>query len=814
MFFTKTKVVTNNTNSKFRLKSNRVINNNQKYTNSNIIIISTPVIIDNAIDIKLHIQELFKGKINVEIQNEFPTSSRENTLYIFLYLYPKYSIQHYPNKYIVWQIEQLSSQKLPKSNLEIFKNSINVYEISMKHYNNRSEYNTICSKESVIYNPLPFYDKLQNESLANKTLDCIFFGSYNERRNGILKLLKKKLDDENITFEYYWNTFGEERDNLLKTSKIVINIHFYDDPSLEGSRVNIAIQNYCMCVSEDVINDNSTKELYSNFVKFAPIINKDLSNIDEFVYIIKYNLQDEIYLADIENFNINKQKLSNDFKSLITKSLQTTIYKGDISVVKSVFINDVQELSQINRVKLNNTCKTGVVITTHGYNGIFVKQCLESFIRELPKNYFIVLFINESDDLLILNLMQHYNNHHNVNGEIRVIYIKDQLTNGGLTGTWNQGIDLCLENNCDVIILSNDDVLFDSCINNIIWYCWEQRDEMKYFGPISNNPGVYLKNNKCQYGFLPYNSFNYEATYNNRLCNLNGFFMVFSKKVLLENKFDEEHYFDPNLPFGGNETEWFQRFIQKGGIPIVVPTTFIYHYKLASWRGTKHNDICIYTVNTGTYEGSNLYLKKSDFDTFYFTDNFHLIYKCVSLGIKPMYINKPEIEPKLIQRIIKTNPSEFLPCNYKKSVYVDGNICINDFELLNEYIKLLKDFDIVCFKHPHRHTVLHESATVINLRLETRQNVEMILDELKEEEFEDNIGLSETNVLLRNHHNLVDFSKDWSQFIGLCRRDQISFNFLLFKHKVKYSHNDYNDKMSFISLYPHINPNGRCIEKQ
>ena len=52
--------------------------------------------------------------------------------------------------------------------------------------------------------------------------------------------------------------------------------------------------------------------------------------------------------------------------------------------------------------------KTGVVITTHAYNGIYVRQCLECYIRELPKNYFIVLFINESSDDITISLQKTY----------------------------------------------------------------------------------------------------------------------------------------------------------------------------------------------------------------------------------------------------------------------------------------------------------------------------------------------------------------------------------------------------------------------
>jgi len=109
--------------------------------------------------------------------------------------------------------------------------------------------------------------------------------------------------------------------------------------------------------------------------------------------------------------------------------------------------------------------KTGVVITTHGYNGIYVRQCLECYIRELPKNYFIVLFINESSDDITLDLQKTYEGNININ----IIIVENQSKIGGLTGTWNKGIDLCLDNNCDIIILSNDDILFDSSITNIIW---------------------------------------------------------------------------------------------------------------------------------------------------------------------------------------------------------------------------------------------------------------------------------------------------------------------------------------------------------
>ena len=510
---------------------------------------------------------------------------------------------------------------------------------------------------------------------------------------------------------------------------------------------------------------------------------------------------------------LHKQKLK--FESLNQQQTQKqTVYSENI--VEDEKVKNIEEplsildITNKNKLKLNeNNVKTGVVITTHGYYGIFARQCLQSFERELPENYFIVLFINESQDEITLNLIEKYEN----NEKIIIIYNEDQHKSGGLTGTWNKGIDLCLENNCDVIVLSNDDILFDGCINNILWSCYENKEKMQYFGPISNNPGP--KNcpiNMCQYGVQPIVIENKIALYNDNICNLNGFFMVFSKKVLIENKFDNNFYFDPEKPFGGNETEWYERFKEKKGEPIIVPQTFIYHYKIARWReGYKENNTCIYTINTGSYEGTKVYLKKSNIDTLYFTDNFDCIYNCINSGLLPFYLDTKNKEAKLIQRTVKTNPTYYLPYNYEKSVYIDGNIIIKNYNLLNNYLNLLDEHDIVCFKHPERILVLNEALTVLELRLEKLDNVNKILSEMKENNFEDNIGLTETNVLLRNHKKIKNFNDDWCRCINICRRDQVSFDYLLFKHKINYIKKNNNEKYFFISRFFHINPVNRSL---
>ncbi len=201
--------------------------------------------------------------------------------------------------------------------------------------------------------------------------------------------------------------------------------------------------------------------------------------------------------------------------------------------------------------------RLGIVITTHGFWGVLARQCIECYTREFPEA-FIVLFINGSNDHITLGLEKEFS-------QIKVVYIKDQIKSGGLTGTWNAGIDMCMRANCSVIILSNDDIVFDSSVKNIVEYAYSTpRDKLQYYGPLTNNPGV-AECNQSQYSLRPQNEYNFSLKYKNRYSNLNGFMMVFPKHVLLANKFDDTYYFDPKYPFGGNETEWFNRFNKSGG---------------------------------------------------------------------------------------------------------------------------------------------------------------------------------------------------------------------------------------------------------
>ena len=57
-----------------------------------------------------------------------------------------------------------------------------------------------------------------------------------------------------------------------------------------------------------------------------------------------------------------------------------------------------------------------------------------------------------------------------------------------------------------------------------------------------------------------------------------------------------------------------------------------------------------------------------------------------------------------------------------------------------------------------------------------------------------------------------NFSKDWLKCINICKRDQISFDFLLFKHKINYLRDTIDNKLLFYYKRKHLDPKNRFIK--
>jgi len=82
---------------------------------------------------------------------------------------------------------------------------------------------------------------------AEEDIDVLFYGVYNERRLSLLRRLAGR------GWKVHWvnGVYGAERDALIARSRIVLNLHFYDESRLEVARCFYLMANGRFVLSEE-----------------------------------------------------------------------------------------------------------------------------------------------------------------------------------------------------------------------------------------------------------------------------------------------------------------------------------------------------------------------------------------------------------------------------------------------------------------------------------------------------------------------------------------------------------------------------------
>ena len=183
---------------------------------------------------------------------------------------------------------------------------------------------------------------------------------------------------------------------------------------------------------------------------------------------------------------------------------------------------------------------------------------------------------------------------------------------GGLTRSWNAGIEIARRLTPDYIVCGNNDVLFSPN-----WWqpmCLMLEAGYALAGPVSNAPGVTAPNGLQHVRtYLPDYQLTDDPTYiaiaANRLRRqwsgwaipspVNGFFMMAKHKTWQDHGYSPELPFPPvihELPTGKlNQTptmtgqeDWLQHELHKKGLgTCIVPSSFIFHYRSVA-RGPQY----------------------------------------------------------------------------------------------------------------------------------------------------------------------------------------------------------------------------------
>ena len=384
-------------NSEMKLKTNINKNNVNKIDNNIILFENVQKIIvlttnytylaaKNIVDYfnTLNINTLLI--INNVITDKILKHLNDINCYLFIvginHLINLENLSNINNKLIIYQIEQLnqltSPYKLTHNIENIMQNSYGLFDYSNKNL----EYypNNLREKVKIISPLIKEFTNVFN----TKTIDILFIGTINTRREKILDKLKQYNISNNLnyTIKIVSQIFDNELIELIKKSKIVINLHYYPNAILEIFRIHDLLSYDCKILSENPGNEEESELIkkYNTVVSFFPIIDDDLSNIDNMYKLISDNLNVKIDFVERKKFideinDINKRLLKNNLKNnvyhFITFSTLGMPYDKGINL-----LNESETIEKIIK-NLDN-------INYYNYNS---KNIIENYGIEIKNKY-------------------------------------------------------------------------------------------------------------------------------------------------------------------------------------------------------------------------------------------------------------------------------------------------------------------------------------------------------------------------------------------------------------------------------------------
>lgn len=224
-------------------------------------------------------------------------------------------------KRICYQLEQsVRSNWFKMKYLLILNNSLAIYDYSLENLDFLDKKN--INYPSKFYMPISFLDNYVNWLDSShikieevKKNDLLFYGDASSpRRKKLLSILHNKF---NIIIRS--NLYGDEMRNLIANTKVVVNLHFYENALLETTRIFEALSLGACVVSETSVDiENYPLLLKAKNVNFFDV-GDDLAMIESINNMLEKINNQEINNKQKPLLNSQKEfeeKLSNSLNSL------------------------------------------------------------------------------------------------------------------------------------------------------------------------------------------------------------------------------------------------------------------------------------------------------------------------------------------------------------------------------------------------------------------------------------------------------------------------------------------------------------------
>jgi hypothetical protein len=297
--------------------------------NEDIIIVTTQFGLNIAQNLG---EELKRLNFTVVITNNILQTDK---LHIILF---SFVLPQLPKNYILYQLEQLNKSKYITAKLyQDISNALITIDYSKE---NISKYK--INKENISFQMMPIQNKII-EYIPEYSYDILFFGTINDRRQKILDYLSK----QNMIIASTNNIFGENLYFHVKKSKIILNLHYYDNALLETARLNDILKYNTLIISENSNLMKDNQHFYKDDVFFIENIDDDHNNI---------NVLTEQIFDCLKYFDKYKKNLSKIRKNTIQNIYDEFSINFKKNLISSGYLNSKLLTFNINPDKILCMC--------------------------------------------------------------------------------------------------------------------------------------------------------------------------------------------------------------------------------------------------------------------------------------------------------------------------------------------------------------------------------------------------------------------------------------------------------------------------
>jgi hypothetical protein len=251
-----------------------------------------------------------------------------------------------PANYIVYQLEQIcvkGNKWLTEKYLQLMKGAKQVWDYSMRNVHLLNSFEV----KNAFYVPIAYAKSLTiaNTSVINekdKDIDVLFMGGMSPRRKQVLDRLA--LMSNIKVYVADGGLWGEERIAIMKRSKIVLNIHYYQaDSLLEMVRLSVLLSNSCFVISESGGEDAMDKK-YEKGLVFGPAT--ELVNLcKKYLESGMAEKRDRIAKKGFQLFREKEYLIPHGFYKMLTVNPNKEVKESKNDVIQPISSNDrIQEI--------------------------------------------------------------------------------------------------------------------------------------------------------------------------------------------------------------------------------------------------------------------------------------------------------------------------------------------------------------------------------------------------------------------------------------------------------------------------------------